>query len=155
LRARCGNPGAYEQVIVRLAEIDAPEKAQAFGQRSKEHLSSLCFNLQATIKPIARDRYGRTVARVECRGKDANVDQVRAGMAWAYTRYQTDPQFSPLERRARAARAGLWRDSAPIAPWEFRRAPPATIAPEANGCIIGPKGGRYMLLASGQKRYGC
>ncbi len=39
------------------------------------------------------DRYGRTVARVECRGKDANADQVRSGMAWAYTQYQSDPRY--------------------------------------------------------------
>ncbi|RYE40683.1 MAG: hypothetical protein EOP24_39940 [Hyphomicrobiales bacterium] len=120
LKARCGQPGAYEQVTVRLAEIDAPEKSQPFGQRSKEHLSGLCFGKQAKIRPSTRDRYGRTVARVTCAGADANVEQVSAGMAWAYTRYQTDPKFTQHEQQARATRAGLWRDAKPVAPWEWR-----------------------------------
>ena len=53
LTARC--PAAdpahpYQQVRVRLAEIDAPESRQAFGQRSKRHLSDLCFKADATIR---------------------------------------------------------------------------------------------------------
>ena len=50
LRARCGTPGAYEQVKIRLSEIDAPESKQAFGERSKQSLSDLCFQQQGVIK---------------------------------------------------------------------------------------------------------
>lgn len=85
LKARCGDAGAYEQVIIRLAEIDAPEKRQAFGTRSKLSLSALCFAQWATIQPQAKDRYGRTVARVQCRDRDASSEQVRQGMAWFFT----------------------------------------------------------------------
>lgn len=120
LKARCGEPGAYEQITIRLAEIDAPEKQQPFGQRSKESLSDLCFGKTAEIRPSTRDRYGRTVAHVTCAGSDANAAQVRAGMAWSYTKYQTDPLFPQLERQARAGRVGLWRDAEPVAPWEWR-----------------------------------
>ena len=109
LTARC--PAAdpahpYQQVRVRLAEIDAPESRQAFGQRSKRHLSDLCFKTDATIRPTATDRYGRTVARVECRGKDANLEQVKAGLAWAYTRYQRQMRHFP-----RPSRQHAWRVS--------------------------------------------
>lgn len=38
-----------QQVKVRLAEIDAPEKKQLFGQRSKQSLSEMCFNKQTVI----------------------------------------------------------------------------------------------------------
>jgi endonuclease YncB( thermonuclease family) len=120
IKARCGEPGKYNQVDVRLAEIDAPEKGQAFGQASKRALSDLCFRETATIRPATRDRYARTVARVECRGKDASAEQVRAGMAWAFTRYLKDPEIKRLEDAARAARVGLWTDREPIAPWEWR-----------------------------------
>lgn len=121
LKARCGEPGAFEQVTVRLAEIDAPEKSQPFGQRSKVHLSALCFGSWATIKRQTKDRYGRTVARVECRGKDANAEQVRAGMAWAYTKYLTDSEIERLEIAARGAGLGLWSDAREtVAPWEWR-----------------------------------
>lgn len=121
LTARCGEPDAFYQVKVRLAEIDAPEKAQPFGDRSRQHLAALCFRKAAHIRPQTTDRYGRTVARVECEGKDANAEQVRSGMAWAYTRYLTDPSIAQLEQQARAARAGLWADSSPIPPWDWRR----------------------------------
>lgn len=87
----------YQQVKVRLAEIDAPESGQPFGQRSKRSLSDLCFQVNATITPTAHDGYGRTVSRVECRGRDANLEQVKAGMAWAYTKYQTDAAFPPAK----------------------------------------------------------
>lgn len=125
LTARCGQPGAYEQVKVRLAEIDAPEKKQPFGERSRQSLANMCFQREAVLRPTTIDRYGRTVARVECDGRDANADQVRAGMAWAYTHYQTDPAIPLLEHQARRARIGLWSDlgtaAEPTAPWEWRK----------------------------------
>lgn len=68
LTARCGEPGAYEQLKFRIAKIDAPEKTQLFGQRSKQFLSDLCFREAATIKPTTRNRYGRTVADVQGKG---------------------------------------------------------------------------------------
>jgi len=87
LTVRCGGAGSYEQVKVRLSAIDAPEKRQPFGELSCQTLPSLCFNLQATITPKAQDRYRRSVADVQCRGRDAGAEQVRAGMAWVYARY--------------------------------------------------------------------
>ena len=101
IKVRCTD---QPQIVIRLAEIDAPEKAQAFGQRSKEMLSTLCFKKQAEIRPSTRDRYGRTVARVICTGTDANAAMVRSGMAWAYTRYLTDPQIQAMELVARRER---------------------------------------------------
>ena len=110
------------QVKVRLTEIDAPEKKQAFGNRSKESLSDLCFGKTATLFEKGKDRYGRTLARVTCDGTDANAEQVRRGLAWAYTKYLTDPQIKVLEEEARAARIGLWHDDKSVPPWEWRKA---------------------------------
>lgn len=104
LTARCPTNDAahpYSQVRIRLAEIDAPELHQAFGRRSKQYLSDLCFNVQARIRPTAIDRYHRTVARIECRGRDANLAMVEAGLAWAYTKYQHDAAFPRAELKAR------------------------------------------------------
>lgn len=117
-----------EQVKVRLAEIDAPEKAQPFGAKSKQSLSDLCFGKQARIYPLGRDRYGRTIGRIYCFTPgvkteiDANAEQVRRGLAWVYDRYVTDPDLYPLQDAARAERRGLWADSAPTPPWEWRKA---------------------------------
>lgn len=119
LTARCP-----EQTIkIRLAEIDAPEKAQPFGARSKQSLSDLCFKVEATILAEKRDRYGRTVAHVTCNGKDAGAAQIQAGMAWVYTQYSTDAALPPMEAEARAAGLGLWVDPSPTPPWLWRRTP--------------------------------
>lgn len=108
------------QVKVRLAEIDAPEKAQPFGDRSKQSLSDLCFDREAEIAPQTTDRYGRTVARVHCEGTDANAEQLRRGMAWVYDKYVTDRSLYALQDDARGTRRGLWADKNPIPPWEWR-----------------------------------
>ena len=121
LTARCGEPGAYEQVKVRIAGIDAPEKAQAFGQRSRQALADLCHREAATIKPNTRDKYGRTVAAVECKGQDVGETQVAAGMAWVFDKYSEGYEhLYPLQDAARMGRHGLWSEPAPVAPWAYR-----------------------------------
>ncbi len=119
IKVRCGDG---EQTTVRLGGIDAPEKKQPFGQRSKQALSDICYRQQATITPKAKDRYGRTVADVDCNGKDAGAAQVRSGMAWVYDRYAKGYEaLYRLQDAARTAHAGLWSDPAPQPPWEWRR----------------------------------
>lgn len=120
LRLRCGEPGAFQQVTVRLAEVDAPERGQPYARRSTASLAALCWGAVATVKGEKEDRYGRTVARVECRGKDASAEQVRIGMAWAFSRYLSDPTIKATEATARAAGAGLWGGVDPMPPWEWR-----------------------------------
>lgn len=111
-----------QQVKVRLAETDAPELRQAFGQRSRQSLAELCFQESAKVQQIARDRYGRSIGKVECAGVDASAHQVALGVAWVYDRYSKPS--SPLYRlqdAAKAARRGLWEDNEPVPPWELRR----------------------------------
>ncbi|MBF0311501.1 MAG: thermonuclease family protein [Magnetococcales bacterium] len=107
-------------VNVRLAEVDAPEKAQRYGAFSKSALARLCLGVPVSVTEKVTDRYGRTVGRVTCRNLDASAEQVRAGMAWAYRAYLTDPAIARLEEQARASRTGLWADSNPVPPWEYR-----------------------------------
>ena len=109
-----------QQHRIRLAEIDAPEKRQPFGQRSKQSLSDLCYGRDAAIEDGGRDRYGRTIGRVSCAGIDASAEQVRRGMAWVFDRYATDRSLYAIQDEARAARRGLWRDPQPVPPWEYR-----------------------------------
>ena len=106
---------------IRLANIDAPEKAQAFGERSKQSLFDLCFRTDATYQEQDIDRYGRTVAVVTCAGIEANRAQVKLGMAWVYAKYNKDLPLSGFEAVAKRERRGLWADTQPIPPWEFRR----------------------------------
>ncbi|HHF9224645.1 thermonuclease family protein [Iodobacter sp. BJB302] len=109
-----------EQVKVRLTDIDAPEKAQPFGQRARQSLAELCFHEQARVEDRGRDRYGRTLGRVWCAGVDANAEQVRRGMAWVYDRYVTDRTLYAAQDKARAEQRGLWSEGTPTPPWEWR-----------------------------------
>lgn len=110
-----------ERMRVRLGEIDAPEKRQAYGTRSKQALSDLCFDKVAVVETKGRDRYGRTIGRVRCAGVDANAEQVRQGLAWVYDRYVTDRGLYAVQDEARAGHRGLWADQAPVPPWEWRK----------------------------------
>lgn len=65
--------------------------------------------------------YGRTLARVECQGKDANAEQVQAGFAWVYDRYVTDRSLYELQETARTSGIGLWVERDPVPPWDWRR----------------------------------
>lgn len=105
---------------VRLAQIDAPEKSQAFGQRSKQSLSDLVFGKHIRVVVETTDRYGRLVGRLYHGSVDINAEQVSKGMAWVYTKYATDQSFFEKEKEARSARRGLWSDASPIPPWEYR-----------------------------------
>ena len=127
LSARCATNGAAQTITVRLAGIDAPEKRQSYGDRSKQNLSALCFRRPAEVRPVSLDRYARTVAHVTCDGHDAAAEQVREGMAWVFVRYAAkgSPLYG-LEREARANRRGIWADAQPVAPWEWRRAAAAS-----------------------------
>lgn len=113
---------------VRLSGIDAPEKKQAFGQRAKDSLSDLVFNKQVSVETDKKDRYRREVGKILVDGADANLAQVTRGFAWHYKTYEREQSvddrklYNFAESEARAARRGLWRDVAPIPPWDFRRA---------------------------------
>ena len=71
-----------QETTVRLHQIDAPEKNQDFGQRSKQALSSLVFGKAVTVEVVTIDKYGRTVGTVFNDGLDTNLEQVKSGMAW-------------------------------------------------------------------------
>ena len=118
------------QVKARLVEIDAPEKEQAYGMQSKKSLSDLCFRKTAQAAVKGKDKYRRSLVRLYCDGVDANAEQVRRGMAWAFQKYLTDQSIADLEKEAKSKKVGLWADPNPVAPWDFRhpKIPAATPA---------------------------
>jgi endonuclease YncB( thermonuclease family) len=128
--------GEREPVKVRLAGIDAPEKAQPFGQRSKENLSRLVFGKPVRVDWDKRDRYGRVVGKVwvqpvSCPTCPMTLDvghaQLTVGLAWWYRKYagEQSPEdqgaYEFSEQEAKAKRVGLWSEPNPIPPWEWRR----------------------------------
>jgi micrococcal nuclease len=140
---------------IRLANIDAPEKRQAFGERSKRSLSDMCFGKHAYYDAQTIDKYGRTVAVVNCGGVEVNRAQVERGMAWVYTKYNNDLPLIAIEAQAKQGRKGLWADKSPVPPWEFRHPTKKVSATAGDStCHVGPRGGRYEIV-NGHRRYGC
>jgi len=120
---------------VRLDGIDAPEGGQAFSQQARQQLRVLAFSHSATVVVQTNDRYGRLVARVVVGGRDLSEEMVRAGLAWHFVRYSSDPQLQALEQQARQQRVGLWADRSATPPWQYRSErlarPPAPKPPRA------------------------
>ncbi|EHE3515307.1 thermonuclease family protein [Salmonella enterica subsp. enterica serovar Infantis] len=108
-------------VRIRLANIDAPEKKQAFGCWSANQLKALLAAQPVTVTYTQRDRYGRIIGRVfTTNGTDASRFMVKSGAAWVYERYNADESLPALQREAQEQKRGLWADSNPVPPWEWR-----------------------------------
>lgn len=112
---------------IRLSGIDAPERKQPFGVRSKQSLSDLVFEKQVTVESDKKDRYERDVGKILLStGQDVNLEHVARGFAWHYKAYEREQSandrklYDFAEQCARAGRRGLWADADPIPPWVFR-----------------------------------
>ena len=113
---------------VRLTGIYAPEQGQAYGTKSREHLSDSVAGKFVVVDFDKRDRYERILGKVLLNEEDMNLEQLRAGLAWHHKKYQNEQptadrvKYSDAEREARMERRGLWHDADPVPPWEYRRA---------------------------------
>jgi endonuclease YncB( thermonuclease family) len=125
-----------QQHKIRLSGIDAPERTQPFGDKSKTNLSRLVFNKDVRVEWKKRDRYQRIVGKVmvespDCRNcgqtLDAGLAQITTGMAWWYRDYAKEQseedrgRYEHAEFEAKIRRAGLWNDKNPVPPWEWRK----------------------------------
>ncbi|PUE14215.1 hypothetical protein B9Z32_12100 [Limnohabitans sp. MMS-10A-178] len=112
---------------IRLQGIDAPEKAQAFGQKSKQSLYRLAHNKQATVEFQKKDKNGRTVGKVTVNGTDICLEQIKLGMAWHYKQFESEQPkqdriyYQQAELAAKAQALGIWKDQNSTPPWEFRK----------------------------------
>jgi endonuclease YncB( thermonuclease family) len=110
-----------------LSWIDAPERSQAFGQRSKQNLSNLVFGRDVELPTHGLDRYGRILAVIFVDGVDANLEQLHSGMAWVFERYVSQApadiqtSYRQAEAEAREQRRGLRSNPEQIPPWEWRK----------------------------------
>jgi len=128
-----GKKGRHQ---VRLAGIDAPDSGQAFGPESRQNLAQLVLGRKVSVERRKDDIYGRIVAHVTVQAadcptcppaRDVALAQLEAGLAW-WLRQERREQplaeqgyYEYAEFDARARRIGLWRDTAPIPPWEWRK----------------------------------
>lgn len=110
------------QLKVRLYGIDCPERTQPFGFKAKKLTSQLCFGKMVQVISHGKDRYGRILGEVILPdGKNLNEELVKNGFAWYYEKYVNDPALYRLEREAREEELGLWIQSNPTPPWDFRK----------------------------------
>ncbi|ENN6995558.1 thermonuclease family protein [Salmonella enterica] len=108
-------------VRIRLANIDAPEKKQAYGRWSANQLKGLVAAQPVTVTYTQTDRYGRIIGRVfTTNGTEASRFMVQSGAAWVYERYNADRALPELQREAKMHKRGLWADNQPVPPWEWR-----------------------------------
>ena len=108
-----------QQVKVRLYGIDAPEKKQPYGQKSKQFLSNLIAGRSVEIQEKGKDRYKRVLGIVYLDGQDINEQMVLNGYAWAYRKFSK--KYTAQESKAKSQKLGLWQSSDPIPPWEWRK----------------------------------
>ena len=141
------------QIKIRLAQIDAPELDQAFGQQSKQSLSAMVFNKTIKVEKETKDKYGRTVGTLFVEGIDSNKEQIKLGMAWVYRKYLHDQSLLSLEEAARQAKVGLWADANPMAPWDYRHGGKEKKARDTLIAPREPKAHQDNNAACGSKHY--
>ena len=111
-----------KKIRVRMFGIDSPERGQAFNVKAKEFTASVIAGKEVSVVIRDKDRYGRFVCDVYLDDSTyVNAEIVKAGYAWHFTRYSDDMQLARLQDEARNEMRGLWQDSSPVPPWEFRR----------------------------------
>lgn len=124
-----------EELKIRMACIDAPEKKQPLGINSRDYLRSLLNqNPQKIILAIAeKDRYGRSVAEVyiqDPKNPEAEIPvnalMIKSGMAYFYRQYDSACKdnaevYANLEKQAQQERVGVWSNPNSVKPWDYRK----------------------------------
>jgi endonuclease YncB( thermonuclease family) len=125
------------KIKVRFYGIDAPETeksskktgriskpGQPFGEEASQALKGKVQRKKVRLDVMDIDRYGRTVSIVWFENRNINREMVAEGWAWAYRQYLDRPhasEYIDAEEQARRNRLGLWQQSNPQPPWEFRK----------------------------------
>ena len=134
-----------KKFTIRLQGIDAPELKQEFGAVSQKNLSSMVLGKQVSIVWTKVDKYRRTVGTIMLDGRDINIEQVKAGVAWHFKKYEDEQSptdrltYAAAEQAARAAKLGLWKGETPLAPGDWRQEAKTKRwgPPPPEGTIIG------------------
>lgn len=108
-------------MIVRLANVDAPELGQAGGGAATRALDGRLLTREVSLDVVTRDGQEQLVAVVFLGEENVNAWLVKQGHAWAYRQYTQDPSYCVWENAARSLRRGLWAQPGWMAPWEYRQ----------------------------------
>jgi len=115
-----------QQIRIRLAGIDTPEKKQPFGKRAKQALIELAAGKIIIGDCPKMDHYGRRICKIKVESVDLGLELIRRGFAWHYRKYahEQSPEdrkaYADSEDQAKKNRIGLWTDPSPVPPWQWR-----------------------------------
>ena len=109
------------QYKIRLNDIDAPEKKQAFGNKSKDNLAKYIAGKTVTVQYQKKDKYKRILGTIDYNNTDINLQQVKDGYAWVYKKYSKNKKYYQAEKIAMKNKKGLWIENNLIEPWNFRK----------------------------------
>jgi len=114
---------SHDEFKLRLTDIDAPERNQSYGLKSRRALMKLCKgeNVIALVEIYGIDKYQRSLGKLKCNGVDASHYLAERGLAWFYAQYSSDTTIEKATENARKLALGLWADEHPIPPWDWRR----------------------------------
>ena len=114
--------GNNQQETLRLAEVDCPEKSQAFGKNAKQFTSSQVFGKKVMFYRTGKDRYKRTVAKIFYDNyKYLSAEIIKSGWGWWYFKASENAELKNYQLEAKNSKIGLWKDSNAISPWDFRK----------------------------------
>ena len=109
-----------EEIVIRLFGVDCPERGTKFDSQSRRFTAKMLRRRQVKVIPKERDQFGRVVARVLVGKTDISLELLRAGLAWHFTRFSRDSELAKAQEMAQDNRVGIWSQSDPVPPWEFR-----------------------------------
>jgi uncharacterized repeat protein (TIGR01451 family) len=116
-------------VKIELIGIDAPELKQNYGDVASQHLLDLVFNKTVAVEYFGLGENGSIPGKVFLDKMDVAAQMVRDGVAWydksnANRLSEIERQvYADSEKAARNERRGIWQESKPLAPWDFRQDP--------------------------------
>jgi endonuclease YncB( thermonuclease family) len=109
-------------IRVRMDAIDAPERGMPFSKKARQYLGDLCLGQMVKVSRAKDDGRGRIISFSYLEdGRELSREMLKAGFAWHFKEYNSDPGLAALEEEARRESRGLWRDKNPMTPWENRR----------------------------------
>ncbi len=106
---------------LRITDIDAPERNQAYGLKSRRALINFCKNASVQVQLLGTDKYGRKLGKLECNSQDVSFYMLENGDAWFYEQYSSDSALELAELEARNHKRGLWQSQHPTPPWVWRK----------------------------------
>ncbi len=113
---------------LRITDIDAPERNQSYGLKSRRALMKLCSNTTISYQVIGLDKYQRKLGKLQCNQQDAGLYMVQSGHAWFAEHYSTDHALLLTQQQAQQAKLGLWKAEKPTPPWVWRKNHPHATA---------------------------